>query len=812
MEKLFGIGLCLVVGFSAFANEITIDIEKDTTNDGVLDTLEELRDLFEEHQMDWIQIALPGESILFQDYGLVVPFRTKSLPETFTKRLVGEYNSDGIPLYRITCVEDWETRRVLLFDSVNGTELWRLDADPFHDPYSFLRWKFGLSSYDSLKAIDPQEILRLDSAKIAADFTLVPSDFYEDYILAEEQRRLEEIAMAPAMRTMGAGEGSTNAMPIAFSTDTNGLVSLAFTPPANFGAFAEIFKKQSLLYPQLWSVAENRKAVTNGVETVWTDSASASQNAGFFIVSDATADADFDGYSNLREIYVSGTIHTNFNYVDADGDGLHDWFEIMNFGGSITNQSGTDDFDGDGLLNNQEWILHSNSVEIVCDPSEFDTDGDGTDDGTEVAQGGDPSDPGDGGQPPEPPATTPVTLFVQDRSLGYLWGGYTMKLSDGINTYEISSSGLEVVSNTFDVVSGRSYTLTLTSEDFLPYTGAYTATVSGNGLIKDDPENILGVHDDNDTEVDLYPPGKTATVHVMKVDFEAQDGMINYGFDPTGTEPWASVVADSQNPVAQLKVAPVFQGMSIDLVPQDETVAGTDPELCTTAQTPFTLDGLSEGETVLEAKIDDVKIGKLNVHVFEQQNLTVGIYRIYDSRSHSATNISAPSDTIIETTLNEVYQQCGIAFGVSDHGALDIAYDDNLDGIMQDAERYILDQHAWEDDILILVFKTSGIPYGDGTGNMVRGLAFGEYDHYPRGAFYFSDNIPDDDDFALITGHEVGHNLNLDHDEGDYPAGTKPLMMDGAESGGVLPAAPGRWIRQEDWKEANTRAGGMARV
>lgn len=95
----------------------------------------------------------------------------------------------------------------MLFDSVNGTELWRLDADPDHDPYSFLRWKFGLSSFDSLDAIDLQVILRLDSAKIAADFILVPELFYADYVLAEEQRHLEEIAMAPVMMTMGAGDG-----------------------------------------------------------------------------------------------------------------------------------------------------------------------------------------------------------------------------------------------------------------------------------------------------------------------------------------------------------------------------------------------------------------------------------------------------------------------------------------------------------------------------------------------------------------------------------------------------------------------------
>lgn len=112
MKKLFCIGLFLVVGFSALATELGMVIEKDTANNGIVDTLEELRDLFEEHPMNWVGLALPGEAILFQGYGLVVPFRAKSLPKKFTKRLVGEYNVDGIPIYKITCIEDWETRQV----------------------------------------------------------------------------------------------------------------------------------------------------------------------------------------------------------------------------------------------------------------------------------------------------------------------------------------------------------------------------------------------------------------------------------------------------------------------------------------------------------------------------------------------------------------------------------------------------------------------------------------------------------------------------------------------------------------------------
>ena len=833
MKKITG--LLLLVGVGVFAEQVA-ELNTETAY-----SVEQIADegsigtLYEEFVFTYMPIIPPAPSEMFlQPVGRLIVFDESTFKRRFLSNLIGEMHPvSGAPVYTVFAMMDASNFDVVLFNE-NLLELARISRPKTYRPFLWAETKFGA-------ALTPELMALYNPARMIAEYKLIPVDYADYHIAAmERQAALEaatvsmataspvesdgvsiRMAMAPTTIALTENEeslmvmamassppppdGGTNSPPAGSGGGSSNLVmELAITMPLDCGPYAEIFQKQNLIYPQLWNVAVNKMAVTGGVETIWADPASSNAATMFYIVGDTSAGIDDgDGYSENRERYCEGSDPLVFDMRDTDGDGMHDWHEIMIFGD--LSQTGSGDFDGDGLANDQEMILHSNSVEVICNPSEFDTDGDGTDDGTEVAQGGDPSDPSDGGQPPEPPETTIVTFFLRNKST-YYETDLTMTLSDGTSTYEMTSTGTELNSNAFPVVKGRSYQLALVQNSCPPYTEGYFADISGAGVVVDDPDGILGDHDLNTS---LFGTVNTAAVHVMKMDFEEQDGMINYGFDPTGTEPWASVVADSQNPVAQLKVAPVFPGMSIDLVPQDETVAEADPELCTTAQTPFTLDGLAEGETVLEAKIDDVKVGKLNVHVFGQQNLSVGIYRIYDSRSHSATNISAPSDTIIETTLNEVYQQCGIAFSVSDHGALDIAYDDNLDGICQDSEKNILGQYAWEDDILILVFKTSGIPYGDGTGNMVRGIAFGDYEVYPRGAIYFSDNIPADDDFALITAHEAGHNLNLDHDEGDYPAGTKPLMMSGAESGGVLPTAPGRWMRQEDWREANTKAGGM---
>jgi len=70
--------------------------------------------------------------------------------------------------------------------------------------------------------------------------------------------------------------------------------------------------------------------------------------------------------------------------IDIDKDGLVDSWEIEHFG-DLTSQSGSDDYDGDGLTNAQEQNLGTW-------PTLVDTDGDGISDLVEVQAGSDPLD------------------------------------------------------------------------------------------------------------------------------------------------------------------------------------------------------------------------------------------------------------------------------------------------------------------------------------------------------------------------------------------------------------------------------------
>ena len=107
------------------------------------------------------------------------------------------------------------------------------------------------------------------------------------------------------------------------------------------------------------------------------------------------ADPDHDHLTNRQE----SELGTNPFQPDSDGDGMDDGWEVAQGFDPAVHNSQTErtdddpdaDPDGDGLTNRQECEWRTN-------PNETDSDGDGVPDGTEIAQNSDPADGGDGGQ------------------------------------------------------------------------------------------------------------------------------------------------------------------------------------------------------------------------------------------------------------------------------------------------------------------------------------------------------------------------------------------------------------------------------
>jgi archaellum component FlaF (FlaF/FlaG flagellin family) len=159
---------------------------------------------------------------------------------------------------------------------------------------------------------------------------------------------------------------------------------MSINVPTNFGGdHLEIFSCDNLIYSG-WDISKSWLPTFGNTNVAWTDPETENKDVRYYIISDADEDPDGDGYSSLRELIFetdgNGNGPDEFDYVDSDGDGMHDWYEIKLFGNLL--QDGTNDFDGDLLPNNLEMVYNSNTASIVwnSDPSLADTDGDLMDD------------------------------------------------------------------------------------------------------------------------------------------------------------------------------------------------------------------------------------------------------------------------------------------------------------------------------------------------------------------------------------------------------------------------------------------------
>jgi hypothetical protein len=246
-------------------------------------------------------------------------------------------------------------------------------------------------------------------------------------------------------------------------------------------------------------------------------------------------DSDNDWLSDQEEQLIG----TDPNHPDTDRDGIPDGLEVMMGLNPLSADSdgdgildGDEDFDADGLTNFEELMYGT-------DPMNPDTDGDGVPDGQEVRQGSDPLDPNDS-EPPPPDEIVTVRLTVGDPSGSHseIWA-----LQVGPVNLRAPGYGQVVGPREFVLRRGRAHEIRLIhlGSNMNPPDYDWFAAVEvvepGRGWV-DDPQNLLGNHNDDPT----WPP-KRATLYlplgriVMDSD---RDGTVdvNSSGDTRGKDVW----------------------------------------------------------------------------------------------------------------------------------------------------------------------------------------------------------------------------------------------------------------------------------
>jgi hypothetical protein len=164
----------------------------------------------------------------------------------------------------------------------------------------------------------------------------------------------------------------------------NGVV-IKMEMPFWFGHYAEVYCNNNLIYGS-WELADGWIPTYGSRQVEWQDVYRPEQTTFFYRIHDATIDLDGDGYSYWQEKLILHTSDDEFNLPEGWNGWLPaGWMEKL-FGSTNAPLSGAyDDYDSDTLLNGQEivWVVGS-PVVMYSDPTLYDSDNEGLNDGDEV--------------------------------------------------------------------------------------------------------------------------------------------------------------------------------------------------------------------------------------------------------------------------------------------------------------------------------------------------------------------------------------------------------------------------------------------
>lgn len=308
---------------------------------------------------------------------------------------------------------------------------------------------------------------------------------------------------------------------------------------------------------------------------------------------------------------------------------------------------------------------------------------------------------------------------------------------------------------------------------------------------------------------------------IVPAEFQINLGIgIAEGWDDTDADDWAAVGVGETNTNAELSLPGISSeaAAKLELVvpPESAAYVSISNNKITGEYKNFEIKGLKptvakEGcRIVVKQKADGASIATLHVNVFEKVEIKVNIYTVHDSR-HNITDVGEQlaTDAKIIDKLNEIYgPQANLHFTLNTTIATDLDMGENAnDPNLFTAEgrfdlaflQNVISKAQTPEHILPLyIVRQLSDLTKDGITNSER-------------TFCFVNNLSYADTTAA---HEVGHFLNLStekkgqgnaHDLGPWPPevvreGLTALMYDA--NGGIN----SKWLRHQDWVEANKQA------